>query len=929
MGGHSGPSVPDYSSQNQALAGAENKKRQDQANQYNTQINSLNNAASSAYAQGRDYLNSVSGWGYNDYLKAINTQTSGNANKFWTPTGWQDTNYSGGRFDGWTVDMQNQRNALNEQLDRLSHANGQGVAGEAFNVQKQLNALNQQAAANAYDTSYTIKNMTGGQYTGGANAWTGQTGVWDTNEFSQGYQNLLKNFDTLNNWKGQVQQVNFAPTIQGYDRPLTVDTPTLANYQGNDYLNQLNSMFQQTNNKLGQFDQRIAQDKSSINSTLAGWGNSLGQLQEQISGLNINNVDDLGASLKRKLQQAQQGVGTIDNDYYTFLSDNKMSYSYNGQSVNDYTGSIKSGYSSLLGQINKLEQDRAAEDSRVSSYQQQMTSNLNSLYNKLSNAGLGEYDKLYKDAAKQFEDYRTQAESFKSNYENYNPNQQAQLLQRLQAELTGYKTAHDTEAQRVKSFQDSITNQLDQYQNAIGGLGIADDKAMGNYGRYLDTLQQQMGRFSSELGVNWDNQNAVMGQLRGQLTDLGTKRAAEQKRIDDFRQQFGLDISGLSNDIDTAGINDASKIDALRKRYGTLADQLAGFKSDLNPQLGTLANQLGREQTDLDSLSNKRTQALMKLENEVAQMQAQAKQSERDLVGMDTSVDGANYRDLTALNNLRQQIAQKQQLAGDWRSELAKLQERATTMGYDGTDALAKAKASLDNLGGDKGYSSLLSEITGMQTKRQGELDTINTTLSGLQGKVKDAPIQSETDLKNYLTDLSKQLSGLSAYTGNDITTMSKGYNDAITSVNDKLTQLATKRGEIEKQAQTMLKRMNETSYYNLGNLDGEKKGMDDIKATIELYNAQQAMDELDAMTKRLTGERQRIETDLQKAQAAQQGEANWVNQQNQQTNQPSFGTGPNGLPLTEAEYLALIQQRKQKELYGNTSSFAAALGLV
>lgn len=929
MGGSSAPSVPDYSSQNMNTARQENAKRQHQADIYNTQMNALNNYATNAFNQGRDYLSSLGSWNYTDYLKATNDKTGKNpnqSNNFWTP------NFNQSLTVNPNADPSDYSSQYSNQLEALKElAREEGANGNSGWVVQQSQALKNDRWQNyrPEQLGQLTNWVSGDQYKGGVNAWTGQTGAWDMGEFRQGYQSLLNNFDMLNSWSGQLKPLNFSPTIQGYDRPLNVDTPGLISYQGKEYANQLNAMFQQANNQLSQFDQRMSQDKNTLNSTLAGWGNNFNQLEEQISGLNMNNVDDLGASLKRKLQQSQQGLGNINNDYYYFLKSNNLGYDYNGQSLTDYTGSLKTGYSSLLDQITKLEKDREAEAARVSNFQQQMTGNLNSLYGKLSNAGLAEYDKIYKDAAKQFEDYRSQADGFKSNYEHYNGSQQAQMLQRIQTELAGYKSAYDMESQRVKSYQDSITNQLDQYQNAIGGLGIADDKAMGNYARYLDTLQQQMGRFNSELGVKWDNQNATLGQLRGQLTDLGNKRTAEQQRIDDFQKQFGLDIGGLSNDIDSAGINDASKIDALRKRYSTLADQLAGFKSELNPQMGTLMNQLGREQSDLEGLSNKRTQALMKLENEIAQMQAQAKEAERGLIGMDTSVDGANYRDLTALNNLRQQIAERQQLAGDWRSELAKLQERATTMGYDGADALTKTQGSLDKLASDKGYSALLNEIAGMQTKRQGELDTINTTLSGLQGKVKDAPIQNEADLKTYLTDLSKHLSSLSMYSGNDITSLSKGYNDAITSVNDKLTQLSTKRGEIEKQAQAMLKRMNETSYYNLGNLDGEKGSMDDIKATIELYNAQQAMDELDAMTKRLTGERQRIESDLQKSQAAQQGEANWVNQQNQQQNKPTYGTGANGLPLTEAEYLALLQQRKEKEMYGGASSFAAAMGLV
>lgn len=873
MGGSSAPSVPDYSQQNQALVNAENLRREGQALAYNGDIATLNQGAYSAFNQSKSFLNDVKGWDYNAWLKATNSMGPGSG--YWTVGEWNPTSMS---FNGTN-----------------------------------------------YGT-HSLQLPPGGA----TNGWVDQSGVWDSAEFGKGYQTLMGNFDKLNGYYDQLKAPNFAPTIQGADRGLTVNTPTLNSYKGQDYINQLNNLYQQTNTQLSGYDQRLAQEKSSIGSTMSGWSNALSQLQDQIGSMNINNIDDMGASMRAKIKQGLTSLSGISgNTLYDYLKGNNQlaEYNFNGSRYADYVNNISGGYVGLLGQLDKLDKDRAAEAARVTSYQQSTNNAMQALYNRLSNAGLADYNNIYKDASKQFGDLQQKVGAFNSTYEGYNANTQSQWLTKLQNELVGYKGAYDQENQRVKSYQDSITNQLDQYQNAIGGLGIADDKAMGNYGRYLDTLQQQMGRFTSELGVNWDNQNATLGTMRGQLTDLGTKRTNELKRIDDFQKQFGLDLSGLSTDIDGAGINSADKIDALRTRYNSLADQLAGFSSELNPQMNTQLTQLGREQMDLENLSNKRSQALMTLENQIATMQAQAKQAERDLISMDGSVDGANYRDLTALNNLRQQIAERQQTAQDWRDELAAMQEKATTMGYTPqTDGLAKAQGSLNKLGGEAGYSSLLGELSTMQTKRQGEIDTINSTLSGLQGKVTDAPIQNETDLKSYLTDLSKHLSSLGQYTGNDLTAVSKGYNDAITSVNDKLTQLATKRTEIEKKAQEMLKRMNQTGYYNLGLVDGEKGGTDDLQSTIELYNAQQAMDEMDAIKQRLTSERQRIESDLQKSKAAAAAEAAAVNGQ-QNPNLPNYGG--TGSPLTEAEYLALLQQRKEKELYGGASSFAAAMGLV
>lgn len=862
MGGGSGSSSPpDYSRQNQSLASSENARRAAQAKQYNSTVGSLNNTASQLYNVGNAYLGSMPYWSYDQYLTNTNAQTAKNTS----------------------------------------------------GAKSVVNGLNYSPTA-TQNISPT-----------GVDAWTGQTGIWDTTEYSAGYQQLQNAFNTLNSWASNNTTPTFSPTIQGYDRTLSVDTPTVANYAGKDYQSQLSSLFNQGVAKAGEYEQKLTTDKANLNKTLTSWGDTYDQYASQVGKLNINNIDDSGADLLRQINRAKSGMNISDNGYYDFLVKNGLNYSFLNESVPQYTSELQGNYAGLLNQLGTLESQRAAEQSRVNTFKSSMGSQLDQLYSKAKSAGLSDYSKSYNDLSSTLQDYANQISGFDSTFEGWDKNSFNDSLSRVQNQLANYKNQYDTESARVKSYQDNVTSQLNSYGNSIYGLGIGDERAMNTYASYLKSLQQQMGGFSSSLGVDWTNQNNTMNQLNDQLTSLGAKRQQELARVDDFKQNFAKNILGLSNETDATGINSESALKALQDKYNTLYDQLGEFNSELNPNLGTLQNQLSREQGDIAALVNKRTSALTQLEQDIATMQQQAKSAELGLTNFDGNIDLTNYKDLNSISSLRQQITRMQQQATQWRQELTDLTGKASTMGYDATASLNKANTALGTLEGETGYASLLKELADLQTKRQGELDTYSKDLSGLQGDISTAPIENEDDLKTYLTSLSKKMSALSQYSGNDATALASGYNDAITSVNDKLTQLSDKRTALEKEAQTLLEQLNNTSYYNLGMVDSDKAAMDKLQATVKLYNAQQAMDELDAMAARLTGQRQRIETDAANAASAASTEAASATAANATT----LTNPTTGLPLTEEEYLALLRKRQEQELYGYSSAFASALGTV
>src|SRR5690606_27044887 len=68
----------------------------------------------------------------------------------------------------------------------------------------------------------------------------------------------------------------------------------------------------------------------------------------------------------------------------------------------------------------------------------------------------------------------------------------------------------------------------------------------------------------------------------------------------------------------------------------------------------------------------------------------------------------------------------------------------------------------------------------------------------------------------------------------------------------------------------TLMAAVKEKQFRSMSDLDPDKTGADSLKEEIELYNAVQAMDELDQIMARINGENQRLATDAENVAAAE-----------------------------------------------------------
>ena len=82
--------------------------------------------------------------------------------------------------------------------------------------------------------------------------------------------------------------------------------------------------------------------------------------------------------------------------------------------------------------------------------------------------------------------------------------------------------------------------------------------------------------------------------------------------------------------------------------------------------------------------------------------------------------------------------------------------------------------------------------------------------------------------------------------------------------VDGRLAELQARRAELETQAAALAEQVRNQQFYATDDLTGSQGSFDALQAEIELFGAQQAMDELAQAEQRLQGERQRLEADAE-----------------------------------------------------------------
>lgn len=491
--------------------------------------------------------------------------------------------------------------------------------------------------------------------------------------------------------------------------------------------------------------------------------------------------------------------------------------SLNSNLYNNITGEVSNAISTL----NNLQRERTAEENRLRDIINNASADLSGLTtqaNQLGIADLNQMNQLERD----LESLASRQSQLSSPiYSQLYPNDNADLRSSFDSTrsiLDDLRSRRAAEEQRIKDYESALLGNVDSYSNTLGGLTIANDAEMRALQDQIDQLQRGAGRFSSELGFDFNDELGELGDVEYQLGRLQNERENELDRISRAQDDYLARARAVEQLAEGTGIYSRAGIDAAADQLGDLSNNISSFSS---------------------------------------------------LLPFDFS--GA-------------------------------------------TGSLDAARNAIDDV--------LL--------RREDALNEIQGGIGGITDDLADIELYNEQGFRDRLGSLRDVSSDLARFSGGRVDDIQGQIDSGVDAVNARLQELADYRTQLEERAQGLMETVNNASYYGLDDLTGNTTDYDAIQAEAELYNASQAMDEIDAIMNRLNSEKQRLEADAEAVAARRRAAAERTRLGT--SGLPTFGDLSQVDPMTLEQYLAMLASDEEEDpTLGQlaNSGFSNNLGII
>jgi len=488
--------------------------------------------------------------------------------------------------------------------------------------------------------------------------------------------------------------------------------------------------------------------------------------------------------------------------------------------------------------------------------------------------------------------------------------------------------------------------QLDELGSTIANLqaqGAAEEaRLQGIYDQYnLDTANTAFDIGQMGLGSNLNSSYRDLNTLEA---TLGNVRSPIAGFID-------FDGDGIAGN-EAQKARDAikgyrSSLDAIGAQTAAENQRIANFGSDLYSAIDTGRTTFGglagdyTKQAEIDALMNTITQ------------------KEREINRFSSPLGGDFSGQRAELNALKQQLQGlinegnvERERVSDFIEDQADAYEDLFNTAQDtgiysqaGLDALGLARDRLqydiDNFStpfGDTLYNpenvggfyrdQALNAITGLGTRRQTQLDAISDAIGGATAGLADVPLYDEDAIRDYYDALDTAAGDFSRFSGGRVDEIQAEIDTQRTAIDNRINELRAYRNTLEENAQTLLEEIESGSYYALSDLDDPDARALQMEKNIDLYNAQQALDEIAVIEQRLQAQRSRLEQDAQNvanrtasAQGAIQIGAGGT---------PTFGRAAFSTPTAASNVARYNPTEEEEDNYlGGRTPFSSSLGAI
>ena len=388
---------------------------------------------------------------------------------------------------------------------------------------------------------------------------------------------------------------------------------------------------------------------------------------------------------------------------------------------------------------------------------------------------------------------------------------------------------------------------------------------------------------------------AIRDKLVASLQARQGQKTLEQNRISTFETGLNSRLDVLLADLDKM---DAAGFDKSSAQYKTqmreIENELRGFKGELPFDLNDEVAKLSSANSRWGEVRAQRDQEVVRVANAMAAFGAEGEA----LADALSALDGYNGAGMAQIENRYQRLKAKS--AGNSNPQLDRL------------------------------FAEIETGLTNLKTMQKKLLDRERAGAQSLNDRLSGLADYDEDGMNALDQMISGQRQGLTRFTGNSTDDILDLLRSASTGLGDRRLGLTRKRGSIEDELAGLIDAETGTRYASLDDVK-TRRGQISLKASdVRKYRASQAQDELDTLMQMLSGEENRINTDLSASAARDKAQATKTSSQlNRWGNIVSDG-GVTYDGRSDAEILALARKRqvdRRLTPYAPQSAFSQLVG--
>ena len=475
----------------------------------------------------------------------------------------------------------------------------------------------------------------------------------------------------------------------------------------------------------------------------------------------------------------------------------------------------------------------------------------------------------------------------------------------LSSTLNNLNKQRTAEENRVNSFRTGLLGDTSNYNTQLGQLGIADLNQMNSLERDLNSLDSRRNAFSSSIAdqlypSGFSEYDTTRAGLSSGLTDLRNQRKTEEDRISAYETSLLGDVDTYRNTLGGLTIADADNITSLQDSIADRQRQAGRFSSDLGFDFNNELGELSDVSRGVGNLSRERQNELDRVASEQERILGSARSAEQ-------AAESGNIYSGASLDAIDDRVR-------DLRADITGFSSLLPSDFSSSNDPLTDADTALADLRGRRGT----------------ELDAIQSGITGATSGLGDLDLYDEDAIRKARSDILNQQGNLAAFTGGRVGDIGATATAGLGQVDTKLSELTTARNDLETRAQTLMEQINNASFYGTDDLTSNQSSAEQLQAEVELYKANQAMDEIDTLMNRLNSERGRLERDEEAVAAREAQERTDILSTVGSSGVPEFQNYSGSDPLTLQQYLALLNNEEENTTTGSLpSAFSRNMGVI